>query len=80
MHYVIFLLGINFGLFVDYQLESADDTPISSLFYRFVKATNSDITDDGEPNYDILEVTLEGKAKFLRKTTLKVKPKNKLKT
>lgn len=34
------------GLSVDYQLESADDTPISSLFYRFVKATNSDITDD----------------------------------
>lgn len=34
------------GLFVDYQLESADDTPISSLFYRFIKATNSNITDD----------------------------------
>ena len=34
------------GLFVDYQLEAADDTPISSLFYKFIKATNSNVTDD----------------------------------
>ncbi len=34
------------GLFVDYRLESADDTPISSLFYKFIKATNSNVTDD----------------------------------
>ena len=34
------------NLFVDYQLESTDDTSIGPLFYGFTKATNPSITDD----------------------------------